>query len=70
MPENWFLRLFESTGSPAHSATIMQCVRSLPGTWKTGEALKVWSKTINPLSEGHIYDVLNMSLLVPWKRGE
>lgn len=29
-PQNWFLRLFESTGSAAHVATIMERVRSLP----------------------------------------
>jgi len=29
-PENWFLRLFESTGSAAHVATIMQRVRCCP----------------------------------------
>jgi len=67
-PANWFLRLFESTGSPAHVATIMQRVRSLPGTWEPGDQIRVRSKTIKPLSEGHIYDVLNMSLLVPWRR--
>jgi len=32
-PENWFLRLFESTGSVAHVASIMERVRFLPGTW-------------------------------------
>ena len=31
-PDNWFLRLFESTGSAAHVASIMERVRSLPGT--------------------------------------
>jgi hypothetical protein len=67
-PENWFLRLFESTGSAAHVATIMQRVRSLPGTWEPGDQIRVRSKTIKPLSEGHIYDVLNMSLVVPWRR--
>ena len=30
----------------------------------------VRSKTIKPESEGHIYDVLNMSLVVPWRRTE
>jgi hypothetical protein len=67
-PENWFLRLFESTGSAAHVASIMERVRSLPGTWEPGEQIRVRSKTIKPVSEGHIYDVLNMSLVVPWRR--
>ncbi len=66
--ENWFLRLFESTGSDAHVTSIMERVRSLPGTWEPGEQIRVRSKTIKPLSEGHIYDVLNMSLVVPWRR--
>ena len=35
----------------------------------SGEScIRVRSKTIKPLSEGHIYDVLNMSLVVPWRR--
>ena len=49
-------------------ASIMERVRSLPGTRKPGELIRVRSKTIKPLSEGHIYDVLNMSLVVPWRR--
>jgi hypothetical protein len=46
----------------------MERVRSLPGTWEPGEQIRVRSKTIKPQSEGHIYDVLNMSLVVPWRR--
>jgi len=41
-PENWFLRLFESTGSAV--ASIMERVRSLPGTWEPGELIRVRSK--------------------------
>ena len=67
-PENWFLRLFESTGSLAHVASIMERVRSLPGTWEPGDHIRVRSKTVKPLSEGHVYDVLNMSIVVPWRR--
>ena len=67
-PDNWFLRLFESTGSAAHVASIRERVRSLPGTWEPGDLIRVRSKTIKPESEGHIYDVLNMSLVVPWRR--
>ncbi len=67
-PENWFLRLFESTGSAAHVAGIMDRVRSLPGTWEPGEQIRVRSKTVKPQSEGHIYDALNMDLVVPWRR--
>ena len=69
-PANWFMRLFESTGSAAHVASIMERVRSLPGTWEPGDLIRVRSKTIKPESEGHIYDVLNMSLVVPWRRVE
>jgi hypothetical protein len=43
----------------------MQRVRSLPGTWAPGEQIRVRSKTIRPLSAGHIYDVLNMLLVMP-----
>ena len=53
----------------AHVASIMERVRSLPGTWEPGDTIRVRSKTVKPLSEGHIYDVLNMSLVVPWRRG-
>ena len=67
-PDNWFLRLFESTGSAAHVDSIMERVRSLPGTWEPGDQIRVRSKTIKPESEGHIYDVLNISLVVPWQR--
>ena len=67
-PENWFLRLFESTGSAAHVASIPERVRSLPGTWEPGEQIRVRGKTVKIFSEGHIYDVLNMSLVVPWRR--
>ena len=56
------------TGSVAHVARIMERVRSLPGTWEPGELIRVRSKTIKPLSEGHIYDGLNMSLVMPWRR--
>jgi hypothetical protein len=49
-------------------ANIMERVRSLPGTWEAGDVIRVRSKTIKPLSEGHIYDVLNMELVVPWRR--
>src|SRR4029078_2429909 len=69
-PENWFLCLFESTGSAAHVANIMERVRSLPGTWEPGELIRVRSKTVKPLRGGHIYDVLNMERVVPWRRGE
>ena len=51
-PENWFLRLFESTGSAAHVASIMERVCSLTGTWEPGELIRVRSKTIKPESEG------------------
>jgi hypothetical protein len=61
-------RVFESTNSAAHVATMMQRVRSLPGTWQPADQIRVRSKTIKPLSEGQIYDVLNMSLVVPWRR--
>jgi len=60
----------ESTGSAAHVASIMERVRSLPGTWEPGELIRVRSKPVKPLSEGHIYDVLNMEMVVPWRRGE
>jgi hypothetical protein len=56
------------TGSPAHVVTMMQRVRSLPGTWEPGDQIRVRSKTIKPLIGGHIYDVLNMSLVVRWRR--
>jgi hypothetical protein len=69
-PENWFLRPFETTPSAKHAATIMQRVRSLPGTWEPGDSIRVRNKTIKPLSDGHIYDCLNMSLVPPWKRIE
>ena len=49
-------------------ASIKERVRSLPGTWEPGDLIRVPSKTVKPLSEGHIYDVLNMSLVVPWRR--
>ena len=52
----------------AHVASIMERVRSLPGTWEPGDLIRVRSKTIKPESEGHIYDVLNMSLVMPWRR--
>ena len=51
-PGNWFLRLFGSTGSAAHVASIMERVRSLPGTWEPGEQIRVRSKRVKPLSEG------------------
>jgi len=41
---------------------------ALPGTGEPGDHIRVRSKPVKPLSEGHIYDVLNMSLVVPWKR--
>jgi hypothetical protein len=46
----------------------MHRVRSLPGRWEPGDQIRVRSKTIKPLSEGHIYGVLNMSLVVPRRR--
>jgi hypothetical protein len=46
----------------------MERVRSLPGTWGPGDQIRVRGKPVKPLSEGHIYDVLNMSLVPPWKR--
>ena len=46
----------------------MERVRSLPGTWEPGELIHVRSKTVKPLSEGHIHDVLNTSWVVPWRR--
>jgi len=55
-PDNWFLRLFESIDLAAHVASIMERVRSLPGTWEPGEQIRVRSKTVKPLSEGHIYE--------------
>lgn len=66
--ENWFLRLFETTGSHKHVAAIMDRVRSLPGSWEPGEMIRVRNKRVALASEGHIYDVLNMSLVPPWKR--
>jgi len=45
----------ESTGSAAHVASIMERVRSLPGTWKPGELIRVRSKPVKPLSAGHIF---------------
>jgi hypothetical protein len=66
--DTWFLRLFKSTGPVGHVARIMGRARSLPGTWEPGELIRVRNKTIKPLSQGgHIYDVLKISLVVPWR---
>lgn len=67
-PETWVLRLFESTGSIEHLASIMQRVRSLPGIWEHGEMIRVRNKPVTPKSEGDIYDILNMDLVPPRKR--
>lgn len=68
-PANWFLKLFETTGSPAYVATIMERVRSLPGTWEPGEMIRVRNKRVTVASEGDVFGVLNMSMVVAWKRG-
>jgi hypothetical protein len=67
-PDNWFLRLFESTGSTKHYLTMADLVRDIDGHWYYGKCLSVRHRDVIPKSEGEIYELVKQPFLMPPKR--